>query len=50
MSIVKFFKKLLDLLTSLPRTISPNYSLVMDSISSLEEHGKMMANTRFGAP
>ena len=44
------FKKLQDLLTSLPRTISPNYSLVMDSISSLEEHGKMMANTRFGAP
>ena len=44
------FKKLQDLLTSLPRTISPNYSHIIDSISSLEENGKMMANTHFGAP
>lgn len=44
------FKKLQDLLTSLPRTISPNYSYIIDSISSLEEHGKMMANTHFGTP
>lgn len=43
-------KKLQDLLTSLPRTISPSYSHIMDSISSLEGHGKMMANTHFGAP
>lgn len=31
------FKKLQDLLTSLPRTISSNYSHIMDSISSLEK-------------
>ena len=44
------FKKLQDLLTSLPRNISPNYSHIMDSTSSLEEIGKMMAGTHFGAP
>lgn len=44
------FKKLQELLTSLPRNISPSYAHIIDSISSLEEHGKMLSETNFGVP
>lgn len=44
------FKKLQELLTSLPRNISPSYAHIMESISSLEEHGKKLSETNFGAP
>ena len=43
-------KKLQELLTSLPKNISPNYAHIMDSISLLEEQGKMLSETNFGTP
>lgn len=44
------FKKLLDLLTDLPRNISSNYSHIMKNICSLEEQGKTLSSINFGTP